>query len=266
MPAEDQFRNVKEPWFMYDTIGISEWVDDQDHPPVGWYSSFADLGAADELTFFDTRNKSIGIAYNNQDSRDQLSFAYIINSISVGFFGPALATLISRATIPGDTTSIGRNDALSAWWDLEFPQHCSAILRVNQDERLKTNAAIIGPGYGPVGSCIGQGDMSDPASTIGGMNTSVHAGGQSRSALKLRWEFPNGMGVQRRASMNVSLRLTEWARTALQTVWGPGWFLLRDYDSDETPANPIVPRQSMFMIQVMLTGMREVQQRGQYHA
>ena len=262
----NDFQNVKEPWFLYDTIGVSDWVDDQDHPPAGWYSSFLDLGNADALSFFDTRNKQIGIAYNNQESRDQIPYAFVVKSLSVGFFGPACTSLISRSTIPTGQPSIGRSDVYSSFWDHELPQHCGVIWQVNQDERLKTNAGIVGPGYGPVGSCIGQGDMSDPAIAIGGWNTSIHAGGQSRSKLVLRWEFPAGIGIPRRATTRVELRLTEWARTTLRTIWGPGFFVLRDYDSDETPENPITPRPAMFLIQVLLTGMREVQQRGEYHA
>lgn len=270
---EDQFMNVKEHWFLYDTIGVSPWVDAIDHPPNGWFGTFLGMSNSDSITFFDTRNKQIGLAYNNQESRDQVPYAYIVESLSVGFFAASCATQISSDTIPQDTTWIGRHDAVSAFWDTELPQHTSVIFRVNQDERLKGVCSIVPPNYGPVGGCIGQGDLADPGSVgpppvpaLGGGDFTVQAAGMGRAHLKFRWEFPGGIGVPRRATVVVECRLTEWARTALAALWGPGYFIMRDWDSDETPTNPIAPKWSFFGIQCLLTGRREVQQRGQYHA
>jgi len=265
--AEDQFMNVKEQWFMYDTIGITPWLEEITHPIPGWFGSFTALANTDALTFFDTRNKSIGLAYNNQESRDQVPFAYIVETLSVGFFGPACASLLSSETIPSDATWIGRMDTMSAFWDNELPQHTSVIFRVNQDERLKGVCSIVPPNYGPVGGCVGQGDFSDATPpAIGGGNYGVHANGMGRAHLKYRWEFPGGIGVPRRATMVVECRLVEWAREVLRDIWGPGYFVMRDYDPDETPENPIKPKPSLFAIQCLVTGRREVQQRGQYHA
>lgn len=265
--AEDQFMNVKEQWFMYDTIGVTPWLDELTHPIPGWFNSFTALGNTDALTFFDTRNKSIGLAYNNQEARDQVPFAYIVETLSVGFFAPACASQLASETIPSDTTWIGRMDTMSAFWDNELPQHTSVIFRVNQDERLKGVCSIVPPNYGPVGGCIGQGDFSDPTPpAIGGGNYGVHANGMGRAHLKYRWEFPGGIGVPRRATMVVECRMVEWARQILRDLWGPGYFVMRDYDPDETPENPITPKPSMFAIQCLVTGRREVQQRGQYHA
>lgn len=261
------FMNVKEGWFMYDTIAVTPYQSEITHPIPGWYSTFTALANTDSLTFFDTRNKSIGLAYNNQDARDQLPYAYVVETLSVGFFAPGCASQLSASTIPVAPPWIGRNDEMSAFWDIELPQHTSVIFRVNQDERLKGVCSIVPPNYGPVGGCIGQGDLSDPAApAIGGGNYGVHASGMGRAHLKYRWEFPGGIGVQRRATMVVECRIVEWAREVLRSIWGPGWFPMRDYDSDETPENPIAPKPSFFAIQCLLTGRREVQQRGQYHA
>jgi hypothetical protein len=263
------YQNVKEQWFMYDSFAVSPWVETAPHPPSGWFSTFVALSNTDSVTFFDSRNKQIGLAYNNQDSRDQLSYAFVVQSISIGFFAPTCSSMLASNVIPSDTTWIGRNDEMSSFWNNELPQHTSLIFRVNQDERLKTVCSMVPPSYGPVGQCIGQGDLSDttgPAPAIGGGNYTVSAGGMGRSHLKFRWEFPGGIGVPKRATMVAECRFTEWAREALRSLWGPGYFVMRDHDPDETPENPIAPKPSMFIMQCLLTGKREVQQRGEYHA
>jgi len=251
-----QFRNVEEQWYLYDTVAVSSWCDSLAHPIPGWFSSFNDLGQSDEISFFNTRNKSIGLAYNNQESRDQVPFALTVDSVSVGFFAPSCSSMLGDL---GQLTYPGRIDTLSSFWESELPQHTSAIFKVNQDERLKTNCGMLPACYGPVGSAMAQGDMS----TQGGHNTSITIGGFGRSHLKYRWEFPDGIGIPRRATMSVSLRFVEWARTCFQHLWGPGNMQFRDVDGE---SEVVAYKPSMFFIQAMVMGRREVQQRGQYHA
>lgn len=251
------FMNVKESWFMYDTIAVSPWIDNLSHPITGWFNSFATLSASDSVTFFDSRNKSIGLAYNNQDSRDQIPYAMVMESVSIGFFAPATSTQVGSLD-QGDTR--GRVDQLSAFWDNELPQHASAVVRVNQDERLKASCAMLSPGYGPVGTSIGQGDTS----TVGGSSSSVHASGFGAAHFKYRWDFPTGIGIPRRATVAVQLRFSEWARTVLSNFWGPGNISLKNY-VDETTTE-YVYKPTMFMIQCLIQGKRQVQQRGELHA
>lgn len=252
-----EFLNVKEQWFLYDTINISSWIDELTHPITGWYNSFAALGAADNVTFFDSRNKSVGLAYNNQDSRDQIPYAFVVNSLSVAFFAPATASQIGDI---GDGDSRNRIDTASAWWTNELPQHASAEFIVNQDTRLKANCAMLPSGYGPVGGAMGQGDTS----VIGGYCNTVDTSGMGVAHLKYRWTFPTGIGVPRRATLKVVVRFSEWARAALGLLWGPGNIQLRHYIDDST--SDVVQRATNFQIQCLLQGKRQVQQRGEYHA
>lgn len=251
--------NVREQWFMYDTIGVSPFVNTLAHPITGWYSTFSDFSQADNISFFDSRNKSLGLAYNNQESRDQLPYALRVETVSVGFFAPSIGT---QAGSLGPNDYRGRVDTMSAFWDNELPQHTSCIFRVNQDERLKINCAMMNAGYGPVGSAHGQGDIS----LSGGVGSSVHASGMGISYLKYRWDFPTTIGIPRRATLVVQLQIVEWARAVLSSFWGPGYMAFHDFVPGGVPNYPTVYKPSMFMIQVLLTGKREVQQRGQYHA
>lgn len=255
------YQNVKEQWFMYDTVAITDWLRVLSHPITGWYSSFQEFSQTDAISFFDSRNKSIGLAYNNQESRDQIPYALEVETLSVGFFAPSVSSQVGNLT--DGNTYRGRVDTISAFWDNELPQHTSCTFRVNQDERLKTNCAMLSPGYGPVGGAVGQGDIS----LIGGRCTSVHAGGMGLSHLKYRWDFPKRIGIPRRATVVVELRLVEWARDVLSRLWGPGNMAMRQYDATTTPpTNSTIYLPTVFMIQVLLTGQRQVQQRGEYHA
>lgn len=254
-----QFKNVKEQWYLYDTVAVSPWVNTLAHPIPGWFPTFNDLSQTDDVTFFNTRNKSIGLAYNNQESRDQIPFALTAETLSVGFFAPACSSQLG--TLDEDTYR-GRVDGISSWWENELPQHTSVVFRVNQDERLKTNCMLVAPCYGPVGSAMGQGDLA----AAGGNNGSVTIGGNGRAHLKYRWNFPTGIGIPRRATMAVTLRFVEFARYVLGRLWGPGNNEFINYVAGDPPTSELVYKPTMFMIQVLVTGRRQVQQRGEYHA
>lgn len=254
-----QFMNVNEQWFLYDTIAVSPWVSTLPHPIPGWYPSFAALGAADDIQFFTSRNKTIGLAYNNQESRDNIPFALVAESLSVFFISPATSSLVG--TLDQEAYR-GRNDTMSAFWANELPHHTSMIFRTNQDERLKCSCAMVPPGYGDVGFSMGQGDIS----AQGGVSGSVSAVGWGKSHLNYRWVFPTGIGIPRRATIGVSLRLVEWARNVLTTIWGPGNVEVYNYDEGPPVTYPRAFKPAMFLIQCLITGRREVQQRGEYHA
>lgn len=259
MQTIQDYQNVREQWYLMDTICIGPYVDTLPHAIPGWFSSFANFAAADSHTFFDSRNKGmVGLAYNNQESRDQLPYALVAESLSISFIPPAISTHL------GDDGSVvrGRTDVISSFWENEVPSHTSAIFRTNQDERLKTNVAMLPAGYGAVGSSFGQGDIS----LNGGQSGSVTTGGMGRAHLKYRWRFPGGIGIPKRATTSVEIRLVEWARTVIGSMWGPGVMAMRTYDEGGVPETPNAFLPTMFMIQCVMTGRREVQQRGEYHA
>lgn len=251
--AERNFMNVREKWYMYDTVMISPWVATLSHPIPGWYPTFVALSTSDEITFFNSRNKSIGIAYNNQEARDQLPYALVAETISVGFFGAACSSLYGTPCTSSPVR--GRIDFLTRWWEDEVPQHTSAILRINQDERLKIVSSMVPASYGPTGHSMGQGDTS----TLQGCSSSVTADGMGVPQLKYRWNLDQ-IGVPRRATLSVGLRFTEWVRAWLARVWGPG----SNQFSVSQSAEVYLP--SAFLMQVLIEGRREVQQRGEYHA
>jgi hypothetical protein len=102
---------------------------------------------------------------------------------------------------------------------------------------------------------MGQGDLS----TQYGHSTSTTAGGMGTDHLKYRWNLDN-MGIPRRATLSVGLRFTEWVKTWLAAIWGPG------ANSFATRESTDVYIPSAFIMQVLIEGRRQVQQRGEYHA
>jgi len=225
----------------------------------GWYTTFAALGAANEVPFFNVRNRNHHLAYNNQDTRDQTAYGMKVYSMGVSFWGPQIATQFTD--IEG---GIGYAEEIhTAEWEADLPQHAAAILRVNQDDRLKIQCCMAPPGYGPSGGGMGHGDpnvaifeeTTNPA-TMKGMT------GMGVPDIDNQWPFPEPIDVPRRASLSVVIKFSEYGRQMLQTMSGPH----RLYFQPD-PASPISEAPyCCFGIQVALKVKRYVQQRGQYSA
>lgn len=253
----ENYENVLEPMTLYDTVLVSPYVDSMKFHD-GWYNSFAAIGAANEIPFFNVRNRNHHLAYNNQDTRDQVPYGMQIYSIGVSFFAPQIATQFTL--IEGPALHYAE-EIHSAVWEADLPQHAGMILRVNQDDRLKHAVAMAPSGMGPFGGGMGHGDPTTPISTetacpafMKGMTS------QGTPKLTARWPFPVPIDVPLRANISVVIKLSEWARQLLQTMTGPHYLAFSGGD-----AAPTIPLYSVFGIQVSLQVKRLVQQRGQYH-
>lgn len=251
--------NVLESQTLYDTVLVSPFVDYMKFND-GWYNSFAGIGAANEIPFFNVRNRNHHLAYNNQDTRDQTAYGMKIYSLGVTFFAPQIATQFHD--IEGGASFA--EEIHSAVWEADLPQHAAAILRVNQDDRLKIQCCMSPPGYGPSGGGMGHGDPTVPTFEET-TNPAIMKGmtGMGVPDLNNQWPFPEPIDVPRRASISVVIKLSEWARQMLQIMVGPLRYVFAPAAGggqiDET-------LYCMFGIQVSMKVKRYVQQRGQYHA
>lgn len=261
-------QNVAQPYTIYDSVGISCGLDDFGRIPPGWFDSFSAMGQAGDIHFFDMRNKSdTGLPYNNQDSRDLISYGFFLQRISVSFVGPATAEFADNATST-DMTDVQRWCTIEAQnspiWTSELPQHCGIELRINTDIHLKANVAMIGSAAGGVGGGFG-GAMNNTAYTGGSGIDYVSPVAQNvfstgSPQIMNCWTFPVKIGIPRKAAVSVILKPNEWARNMLQTILGPGAtpFLNQD-NTHEWFYN-------LYTIRVALHGIRLLQQRGEYHA
>ena len=257
MPAIQQikqqkagFANVPEAWTLQDTILVTgqalalDWHD-------GYFPTFSIAGQANNFPFFNVRNRNHGLPYNNQDTRDQMAYAFEAWSLGVDFWAPQIQTQFSG--LPPDTA----HSQMSTVWQCDIPRHASVTFNINQDERLKTQVCMAPSGMGPVGGGVAQGIQ---AAAGGGVNVIKGVTSMGDADITNRWKFPNPLRIPRRAALSAVIQLSEFGRNLLQAMPGP--FHYRFYDDQGADAM----RWSCFGITMTLTGKRLVQERGQYHA
>jgi hypothetical protein len=261
----EQFRNVGEPWLLYDTVraggqvGFGPWAPPTNQPP-GWFQTLQQLGAATELSFFNVRNRSIGLPWNNQDTRDQMPFALKLDSIGVSFFATDLSAVgaYPNSEVPFDHSIL---DIIPHIFMVDLPRHCSVTLQVAQDELMKNTAYLCPPGYGPVGSGYGRGAPS--TITDNGFDGYLGTASQSSSILTNRWMFPQEIEIPNRASLSVKVKLSEYGRRLVNELFIVGSGISMQTGDGQTDYQTLPIE---FGIQVSLVGQRLVQQRGQLHA
>lgn len=252
-----QPENVAENWVLYDTCLIGGATPNLSYND-GYYSSFITLGQANAIPFFNVRNRNHGLAYNNQDTRDQLPWVFKIFSIGVSFFAPSTVLYRNLANEP-----IAPQMTEQSIFETELPKHCSLVLQTNQDERLKINSLMCPPGYGIVGGGVAQGDPEVNWTLSGGYpNVSKFANVQGVPELTNKWGFRNPLEIPRRANLSVRIQFNEYARQLIQAMPGPFHQVFKASADDGTYAF----NYGMFGIQVVLGGQRLVQQRDEYHA
>jgi hypothetical protein len=245
--------NVKEPWTIYDTVLVGSYVSSLQQN-VGYFTTFALMGAATNIPFFNVRNRNHGLAYNNQDTRDQLPYVFHLYTIGISFFSPSTACYRNNAGAP-----LGAQTTELSLFETELPKHTNVTLTTNQDDRLKTTSLQCPPGYGIISGGIAQGD---PETDLTYPNLAKASWCQGTPELTNKWGFRNPLQIPRRANLTVNLGFSEYGRQLLQAMPGPHFQFFRAVADDGTYSF----HGGMCGIQVTLGGVREVQQRGQYHA
>lgn len=262
--AEPTFTNVREDFDYYDSVLVYHDMAELSQQPPGWFATFGAFAAASRLNFFDVRNRAnCDLAYCNVETRDMTAYAMLIDAISVSFWSPSNKML--RFAV-GDGTTPFWDGFQAAFWELDLPRHCSVILKVQQDERLKTTSFMCPSGGGPVaggfgivneyvdfGANLHQASQRFP--TPCGMS-------QGNPHITNQWPFPEPLQIPRRANLSVSIELNEYAKTVV-SQYAPqacGYLFPALGELDD------VWRPMPFGITVAISGKRLVQQRGQLHA
>lgn len=245
------FANVGETFTLFDTVLIGSEVSRLDYAD-GWFTTFALLGAATTIPFFNTRNRNHW-PYCNQDVRDQLPYAFEIYSLGVSVWAPSTTTYNAVSPILGAQTTANH------LFEVEFPKHTSLTLVTSQDERVKLVSLMAPSGYGVVSGGVGQGDIETFATYPPVSHASFV---QGSPVFTNHWGFVNPLQIPRTASLSVILRTSQYFRTVLGIMPGPFFQPMRAVADDGTFAET----SGCAGIQVTLGGKRLVQQRGQYHA
>lgn len=249
--------NVSEQAVLYDTIAITEDLPNLAKQPPGWFETYALFGGAVDHSFFNVRNRgNCEAAYCNLDTRDQTAFAFRATGIGLSWWAQ---TIGPETEAVAGTTQVDRKHLPSAIWQLDLPIHASLILKLQQDEKTKANAAMLVPGYG-----ISGGGWQNFAGGVasGAVPETNHfsAANQGIPAPSAVYRFPNIIDIPRRANLSAVLSFSEYARQLLQAMPGPGTFvsgLLL-----EAPVRAPV----MVGVTAVIYGRRLVQQRGALRA
>ncbi len=246
--------NAVEAWTLYDSVLIGAGQSSVD---AGWYNSFLAAGNANEIPFFNQRNRSqVGAAYNNFDTSQQMSFGFRCFSIGLSFSGFPVGDSIVTDNPAGPNflnRSLSYNSAIFA---NELIKHVGVIFKVNQDEKLATTGTACPAGVGLSGSAGQAGAESDPPMITGllnGVNNGV-------ASVQNRFKFPKGIDIPRTHSISAVLQFSEMGRTILRGMEGPLQVAVQTGS-----IVPVANVQSACSIQMSLVGMREVQRRNAQH-
>jgi hypothetical protein len=253
--AQKGFENVPENWILYDTVLIGLGVADLSFKD-GYLPSYLVLGGLNDLPYFNVRNRNHGLAYNNQDTRDQTAWVFRIYTVGVQFFGPTTNVYRDAAGVP-----TGAQHTEQHLFMTELPKHASLTIQTNQDERIKLNSLMAPAGAGAISGGVGYGSRQIQSGN-NSFDTVKGAFSNGTSVLTNRWGFPNPLEVPRRATLSAKIRFSEYARNMLTNMPGPYYQPFRPFGG----VGSWYFSPAMCGIRVILGGQRQVQQRGQYHA
>jgi len=256
------FMNVPEGLTLYDSILVGARIPYLKFKD-GWFFNFAQAGASNSFPFLNVRNRNHHLAYNNQDTRDQLPYAMEIYSIGVDFWPPYVESQYQLTPPDGGSGGLIAYNNHSALWRNELPRHANIKFFVNQDEILNQQCCMAPSGMGPTGGGVAQG-WTEGANSVNGSETAspiLGVGSMGEAAITNRWPFPFPIAVPRRASISAVVSLSEYGRKLLASLPGPYAYVLQDMAGPGT-----FTKNTTFGITVSLTGKRLIQQRGRYHA
>jgi len=251
------YMNVEETYPLFDTVGVCSDLANFSTRPAGWFATFAALGQAVDIPFFNQRNvASSGPEYTNLETRDQTPWPFQVHAINVAFFAPSIASQFVE----------GPNDVIeykhSPLWEIELPRHFGLEFAVNTDVRFSCNALMPGSGAGPVG--FGYGMLSGAESGPDLDQPACYATTtQGVSDRRNGWSIPEPLliDVPWKAAISATLKPSEYARRMLQQFEGPHQLSF----TNAAQSAKITPS-SFFGIRITLHGIRGVQQRGEAHA
>lgn len=256
----NEFKNVREPWEMHDTLCICNSLYGSE-ANAGYFTTFNAFGQQSEHLMFKRRSEgNVHRAYNNQQSEDRTDFVFHIFAIGLLFQAPT--TLDARYS--GDPVVPSHyQQYLPAFWTGELPRHCSASLVVGQDTKVDLQAMMMSPGYGPQTSGVGSG--LDTLAAESPTPEMVWTGMQGVPIPSVRYWLATGgndpkpIGVPKGELLEVKIKVSEYARNLLTAAGGP-YSYAQGEEAVYTYFN------TRYYIQASLWGYREVQQRGQLRA
>lgn len=252
--------NVKQQALMYDTFGVWPTGSGNAMIPDGWVESYPEMGALSQIPFFNVRNRTAGLMWNNQHKRDSMDAGFIIESLGLDFHAMPFTSSINDWTTNYELIV---DDYMSHVFMVDLPRHIGVRVKVQQDVVLKTHAFFCAPGYGLTGGGYARGQASDFSALTNDNGWDHHCSVNSQGVPSLdnRWAFPEPLEIPRNASFSVELELNEYVRGLLIAMEDDEGTFFGDIDGDDD----IRELRPFSTIQCSIFGSELVQQRGQYH-
>lgn len=263
-----QLMNVGEMWSLHDTVLIGPGMNALGR---GWFNSFYDMSLANELPFFNQRNRSsVGLAYNNQDASELMPFGLQMYSIGVEFlvmpFGDSCLSTVRPQTpplafgekAPGDPevpVVQQQNEGVGQIFQ-GLMDHASIRLQIGQDEKLVNVCTYAPAGYGTAGMTL----AASKGSAFGWFVNYTNG----EPDIKNRFKFPIPLDMPRNTNWSVELKMSSLAKLFLRSMGGPETWA-NDMTPSGTTPNYYVDGTSVAAIRVTVLGKRQVQQRGALH-
>jgi hypothetical protein len=229
----------KEQWTRVDSILIGPGAASEDN---GWFNSWSDLAAAEQLTLFAGPRPNAPQAWCNTSERED--WAQLIYGMWVEFIAPTSELRFLTNSFDYDFAS---------WWTTEVPRSTSLTVNLSdQDNMLRIPATYAPSGHGTT-------EMRQ----FGAASPSINPGQVGIASFRECWQWPVPLGVPAVKRINVTLKLDRRVFAPLQGLTNaPGSTTFPTTDPNN-PLNVImrtVPNR--FAIRCGLLGPRFVQLRG----
>lgn len=276
------FMNVLEAATVYDTLCVCQSMYGAENQADGWFNTMADFGNWQDHLFFKNRSEAnVGLAYSNMQSADRIDYAFHAFSVGARFFAPP--SLVEWPA--SDAEDSWTLNTLKMFWEQELPNHVSFTLRIGQDDQIDLAGMLMPPGYGPQGAGASLG-LDDAGLVTGGTTQDIFSQAQSifvgtqgvpdisnRYSLVTEIEDPETgelirrpLEIPRNETIEIRMKLSEYAQTRLRSIAGPGYLHFPTWAwAEEFWVKSYTAFAARYGIQVSLYGVREVQQRGEYH-
>jgi len=259
------YKNVLEPWTIYDTLVVSRILYGKENAVPGWYTTMADMATHEVHSLLKGRTAgSAGDQYCNQKTADRNDLPFNCFSLGIAFTAPSTRILEHNPPDLRETSQpapVNFQDVFAAqWWECEFPNHCAIRFKVGQDVVAEGPALDFPPGSGP---CGGGASLvladSEEADRLGFCN---YAASQGVPTLSNRRPFFSSIGIPKDELIECELIISQEARQIMTIIGGSGDYLIPAPNTNDVVFEHVPGR---FCVQVTLRGVREVPQRGELH-
>jgi hypothetical protein len=191
---------AREQWERYDTVIVGQGAQDQSK---GWFNNFAGFAAVSQISWFQSRDSNVDLAYTNQKS-ERYDYAQDIYNCNIEFMSPAYQAEF-------DTLGESQKEALIIWTQ-ELPKAMGF-------ETLLADADIIAQGPGTA-FMAGRGNAGGFATDTG---ASMVSGGNNGLAMRDNsWSFPEPIMIAAKAKLTVRAYIASPIKNLLAQLPGPG--------------------------------------------